>query len=574
MRMYIRFLLAIHGSDKNIRGICFYMIGNPTSIEKMYPRVPVMLLVSDEVQRRFCKYFLETGEFQTDPFQVYARTERPHKRCVSVSLFKRNADNRVPNEFPLNEAAWNSKYWNGLLNVASEMAHFPKWKLRIYVERGLGERVFAEFRIHPQVEIYQMNANSIGSSPGALWRFMALADPSLEMVLETDIDEPLMAKADYIRSFEMDSRSIIGRVAGFVSDGNYLVAPNESTVKNYATMTASCVMSRPAQIDFDMVAALRGFMAYRRYYSESERPWAYDEDEDPSAYNLPIGCHIYGWGSHWYMYGFDERFLKHVLYYHFAERGGLHTWTLSLPPSQLNPEGLCDLQYIRSRENTVVNPHTAVRFAPLQLAPNALRIAFILDEHRWVFESLLQIIQKHSSRGLRRNLFFRDTTDPYCIDLVGKQLNLFQAAQHASNALEIGFNAGHGAAIMLLANPSLTVCALDTCFLAYTKPCFDFLNSIFEKRIALIEAPQFGFNVNSKYNLMHIDSGDRGVTGDVDLVNALAKCVDGATIIIDDYDGSNNIAEIIGRTKNLVATDSYTEEQGSHYIFRHRLTKL
>ncbi|MCX7421412.1 MAG: FkbM family methyltransferase [Planctomycetia bacterium] len=550
---------------------------NPKSIQEMYPQVPVEMLVSDEWQQRFKEYFLDSGEFNADPFEVVEFTERPHKKCVSVCLFKQNVNNRSPNEFPFDENYWCSKYWKGLLGVIDEMHDFPEWKLRIYVEKDLWDKVYREFSVHPQVELYRMMVNSIGANPGSLWRFLALADPSLTVVLETDIDEPLMWKADYIRSFEMDSWSSIGRVGGFASDRQFLVDPIGSTAKNYATMIGSRVMSRPTRFEFDLSDAMRGFMAYRRYHSTSVRPWAYDVNEKPSAYNQPIGAHVYGCGSHWYMYCFDERFLKHVMYYHFADKGEIHTWALSVPPSQMDPEGRCDLQYVRSRRNTTVYPHNAVRLARLELSPDALRIAFVLDEYRWIFDALLQMMQEHAHGGTCGNLFFHEIANPYFVELVPKQLNLFKTAQHATKAMEIGFNAGHSAAIMLLANPQLTVRAFDTCWLKYSKPCAEFLNSLFGDRLTLIEGHSqvtVASDVEVGYDLVHIDADHTFEAVAADLANCLPKCVNEAIVVMDDYEASNDVARATLKRKDLVRTEAYTVRKvfpgSSHAIFRYR----
>jgi hypothetical protein len=336
-------------------------------IEEMYPRVPAEMLVGGLWQQRFREYFLDSGEFSNDPFEVGERTCRPQRKCVSVCLFRQNVDNRVPHELPVDARVWHTKYWIGLQNVVQQMQLLPEWKLRIYVERDLWDEVHAEYAVHPQVELYRMQVNSIGGSPGMLWRFLALSDQSLDLAFDTDIDEPLMTKFDYMRTFERDSRAGLGRIGEFVSDRQYLIAPTESDAKNYATIMGGRVMSRPQLFDLDIAAAMRGFMAHRRHMCASDRPWAYSDAEHPSVYNQPIGHHIYGWGSHWYMYGFDERFLKHVVYYHSAERSQLQTWATRVPPSRLDPEGAADLDFTRSHGNVTVSPHSVVRLADLGL---------------------------------------------------------------------------------------------------------------------------------------------------------------------------------------------------------------
>lgn len=549
----------------------------PGSIEEMYPPVPVSLLVAAEWQQRFVDYFLTSGELPADPFEFANVLERPQRKCVAVSLFRQWVDNRRPHEFPVDEERWRVKYWNNLLGIVAEMPQLPDWKLRIYVEHSLWYETRAALEGHAQVELVRMKVDSVGASPGVFWRFLALADRTLDVVLETDIDEPLLTKLDFIRSFEMDALSAVGRIGGFTSERRYLVHPEQSAVKNYATMIASRVMSRPKLWDFDVAAALRGFMAYRRSTAQTDRCWAYSNREKPSVFNAPIGGHLFGWGSHWFMYAFDERFLKHVVYYHFCQTGRMLTWAPSLPPWQLEPEGILDGEYVRARSNPVVNPHTAVRLAALQLTPEALRIAFVLDDYRWLFDSLLRIMRAHAQTGYCGNVFFHDIADPYFLELVPKQINLFNAAQRAARAAEIGFNAGHSAAIMLLANPDLTLRAFDTCGLAYTRPCLEFLNSVLGGRITLVEGLSQSIlpaDPVTGYDFVHIDADHTYAAVAADLANALPKCVADAIVVMDDFEDANEVAQATHARTDLVATEEYTVARvcsgSSHGIFRYR----
>jgi hypothetical protein len=540
-----------------------------SSIEEMYPAVPVELLVSEAWQQRFQEYFLDTQEFPVDPFEIQEKTARPHKKCISVCLFKQNVNNRVPNEFPVNEQTWKSKYWAGLLGVVADLAYFPDWKLRIYVEPALWYEVYLEFASHPQIELYRMAVNTIGANPGSFWRFLALADQSLDLVLETDIDESLRAKWDYIQTFELDSHSAVGRIGGFISDRHYLVDPPDSPVKNFATMIGSCVMSRPARVDFDMSAAIRGFMAHRRYYSQTDQPWAYSDSEPSSPYNLPIGSHIYGWGSHWYMYCFDERFLKHVMYYHFAQKSELQTWAFSSSPAQKDPEGLWDYEYVRQRGNTIVFPHTAVRLASLKLSSEALRIAFVLDEYRWIFDALLRIVQDHANDNSVDTQSLQTQIDPHDIEALPGNINLFKAAQFRSKALELGFNAGFHAAVMLLANRDLTIDAYQKDATEATRLCGRLLNEVFGDRLTLVEVetplsmlPESG-NI---YDFMHIDA----IPASGNITEILAQCVPrceyGAAVVVNGFEDTNDVNRATKQLPELKRTESYT----LHSVPEHR----
>jgi len=322
----------------------------PGSILEMYPRVPVPLLLQETWQRRFRDLFLDSGELKADPFATTPLTQRGHAHCVSVSLFRQHVDNRLAHELPVDLGRWQRKYWSGLMRIVRELEAFADWKLRVYVEHDLGDLAHAALGRHPRIELYRMAINSIGGTPGMLWRFLALGDQSLETVLVTDIDEPLLAKQPLLESFHHSPASL-GRLGSFTSPNNYLIAPRESSAKNYPTIIASHVLSRPNRFSFNLAATLRGFMAHRKWHAATKRHWAYAADEARGPYNEPVNAHLHGWGSHWYMYCFDERFLKHVLYYHFADRGELYTWAPGIEPKAMSPEAQCDFRYTATRNN-------------------------------------------------------------------------------------------------------------------------------------------------------------------------------------------------------------------------------
>lgn len=327
---------------------------SPNSIEEMYPPVDVKELITDDSQQDFERLFIDSGVFADDPFEVCDAICRPHENCISASLFKQNPNNRRRNEFEVDDVQWTQKYWQRLERLTDELWQFPGWKLRLHVENQLWDRVVARFSNTPQVELFRMNTDSIGASPGTLWRFMALSDSQLQSVLVSDIDEPLIHKKCRIESFERTPNASLGRLGGFTNPQDYLVDKTSGLVKNYATIIASCILARPEQFNFDMADALKGFMVRRLKATRSDRPWAYSDDEKLSTYNCQIGNHLFGWGSHWAMYCFDERFLKHVLYYHFAKQGTLLTWASSLRPDIMSTEGLCDFRYVTEHGNPCI----------------------------------------------------------------------------------------------------------------------------------------------------------------------------------------------------------------------------
>jgi len=122
-----------------------------------------------------------------------------------------------------------------------------------------------------------------------------------------------------------------------------------------------------------------------------------------------------------------------------------------------------------------------------------------------------------------------------------KRKNLTLAAMTFSDALEIGFNAGHSALLMLTANPHLKLTYIDICSHRYTLPCFQYLRSVFEGRIELINSnslhafPSLAFNYGN-FDLFIIDGGHGIDVAETDLFNVIKFGRRGSIILFDDSD--------------------------------------
>lgn len=120
-----------------------------------------------------------------------------------------------------------------------------------------------------------------------------------------------------------------------------------------------------------------------------------------------------------------------------------------------------------------------------------------------------------------------------------KQYNLFSLASESRNALEIGFNAGHSALIMLLANPELSITSVDIGTHRYARPCYRILRNHFPERVNVIfgDSQQVlpALRHNSKlFDLIHIDGSHNQSTANHDIHNALLLAVNNAYVVLDD----------------------------------------
>jgi len=112
-----------------------------------------------------------------------------------------------------------------------------------------------------------------------------------------------------------------------------------------------------------------------------------------------------------------------------------------------------------------------------------------------------------------------------------------------TNAMEIGFNAGHSALLMLTANPSLKLTYIDICVHRYTTLCFEYLRSIFGDRINLINGnsllafPLLKSQAND-FDFYIIDGGHGIDVAETDMYNVIKYGRKGSIILFDDSDNT------------------------------------
>lgn len=120
-----------------------------------------------------------------------------------------------------------------------------------------------------------------------------------------------------------------------------------------------------------------------------------------------------------------------------------------------------------------------------------------------------------------------------------KRRNFALFATSGSSLLEVGFNAGHSALLALSINQDLVYTGIDIDMHAYTRPCYEYLRTLFGDRIRL----HFGDSREvlpvlrrgpERYDLYHLDGGHGFSIAHSDLCNMLEFAEDGETILVDD----------------------------------------
>mgnify|MGYP000042871387 CR=1 FL=1 len=119
-----------------------------------------------------------------------------------------------------------------------------------------------------------------------------------------------------------------------------------------------------------------------------------------------------------------------------------------------------------------------------------------------------------------------------------------------SLAVEIGIHGGHSLLLMLMANPTLRITAIDICHWDHTEPCVAELNSRFGDRISLIKG--YSHDIlptldRSRFNLIHIDGDHQFHVLVQDTRLSIPLALPGATYVFDDYDmGVQRVLDEIG----------------------------
>lgn len=181
---------------------------------------------------------------------------------------------------------------------------------------------------------------------------------------------------------------------------------------------------------------------------------------------------------------------------------------------------------------------------------NAALIPTFLSEQEPLFsmykqhlETLNKIIND-IGEPLEGNIFY-EHLDPHRTQLIDKffpkRAGLAMFAMAHDNIVEIGFNSGFSALLMLTANPNLKLTSVDICEHKYTEPCYQYLKTIFDDRINLVKGDSTKVLADvlkaDKDLTGYIIDGGHGLTvAEQDLRNVLLHANPGAVLCFDDSD--------------------------------------
>lgn len=160
----------------------------------------------------------------------------------------------------------------------------------------------------------------------------------------------------------------------------------------------------------------------------------------------------------------------------------------------------------------------------------------------FINEHLLSIIF-NCGELLEGNIFMIHNTFQYTNVFENKVKNIVSLLlnQNINSVLEIGFNSGFSALLMLMTNPNITLTCVDLGNHMYTVPCYEKIKEFYGDRINLIIGNSVNTlpNLTDCYDLIHIDGGHDDFVATNDIVNCYHLSKNRTILIMDDYDFTN-----------------------------------
>jgi hypothetical protein len=206
------------------------------------------------------------------------------------------------------ECSFFDKYVSPLIkSIQYYLKHESKTKVRIYLAADL--EFLIDQLLFPNVEIFLMESSSIGHSPGAMWRFLAISDPEAEYICCKDSDDKIKSEQENKINLWFNDPNY----SGFYRIHSPKIIENEQDAL-YSPIQAG-LFGAKCQSALDIESIMKGFILYKEL----------NKDEPRHNRDKSYPMHPFGYANQMPSYGFDERFLKHVIYHLAASQGMLTT---------------------------------------------------------------------------------------------------------------------------------------------------------------------------------------------------------------------------------------------------------
>jgi len=166
-----------------------------------------------------------------------------------------------------------------------------------------------------------------------------------------------------------------------------------------------------------------------------------------------------------------------------------------------------------------------------------------INNAKTIINTYLLPIIKSCGEPLEGNIFMIHHTTTYTDRFINKAKNISNIVlnNNITKVLEIGFNSGFSALLMLLTNPKLHLTCYDLGEHSYTMPCYNKLKEFFGDRLNIVigDSTETLRHNNNIYDLIHIDGGHSDEVATSDIINSHRISRSGTILIMDDYDFPN-----------------------------------
>jgi predicted O-methyltransferase YrrM len=167
----------------------------------------------------------------------------------------------------------------------------------------------------------------------------------------------------------------------------------------------------------------------------------------------------------------------------------------------------------------------------------------LIEETKKYIDLHLMPIIHQCGEPLEGNIFMYHETTVYTNMFMDKVYNICNISLNRTirNVMEIGFNAGFSALLILLSNPHIRLLCADLGYHRYTRPCFLKLKETFGDRISIVfgdsrETVPAITKEDGGFDFIHIDGGHETHIAESDILHSYRLSKPGTILIMDDYD--------------------------------------
>ncbi len=190
----------------------------------------------------------------------------------------------------------------------------------------------------------------------------------------------------------------------------------------------------------------------------------------------------------------------------------------------------------------------------------------VLEKCHWYIDNILMPIIHSCNEPLEGHIFDDDPNSPNVF--LPKRKNIAIVCKNREKALEIGFNSGFSALLILLSNPTIKLTCVDIAIHRYTIPCFEQLKKDFGDRIELYvgDSRVVVPGINDKFDVVHIDGGHVIQVAEHDIINTNRLLNNNAIIVMDDVNINDNNHGLSNLWNKYVYIYHYTDP--NFFIYR------